>query len=42
MDYYNLNAIPKFMIIIATDKFDFMPPRPSDPKKFEVLDRMIE
>ncbi|MFT6205926.1 MAG: thiol-disulfide isomerase/thioredoxin [Spirosomataceae bacterium] len=43
MNYYNLNAIPKFMIINRNGQvLDFTPPRPSDPKIREVLDRMIE
>jgi hypothetical protein len=43
MNYYNLNAIPKFMIIDRNGQvLDFAPPRPSDPKIREVLDRMIE
>lgn len=43
MDYYDLNAIPKFMIIDRNGQvIDFTPPRPSDPKVREVLDKMLE
>jgi thiol-disulfide isomerase/thioredoxin len=43
MNYYDLNAIPKFMIVDGNGQIlDFSPPRPSNPKVREVLDSLLK